>query len=330
MNLITDAEVSRHLLKYRAPIVTAKGTFTERPTVILTIKDSDGSTGVGEACPMVGFADETIDETEKAIWDWLHTEDQNSPPLIPTARAAIEGALFDLKAKQQEKYLCHYLNPESSLKVPVSILVNGETPSELTANVKQIVDDGFSSLKLKIGARSFNEDLSRINAMREVANSNISIRLDANGAWSVSEAIANVNQLQDLSIEFIEEPVSGIEQLREVRNACGVPIAADETALNIEAVETLIEREAVDCIIVKPSAIGGIVPSTQVTDLARASGIDVVVTSLLESSIGVSLAAHFASALQLTDPAPGLATSYLLLNDLIPAPEIKDGCIHLS
>ena len=174
------------------------------------------------------------------------------------------------------------------------------------------------------------EIYSILKKIGEVANSKVSIRLDANVAWDVREAITNVNQLQDFSIEFIEEPVSGIEQLREVKNSCGVPIAADETALNLKDTEALIESEAVDCIIVKPSAIGGIVPATQVTDLARASGLTVVVTSMLESSIGVSLAAHFSSALHLTDPAPGLATSYLLLNDLIRAPEVKNGYIHLS
>ena len=330
MSLIVDAQVNRYLLRYKSPIVTAKGTFTERPTIILSIRDSDGNIGLGEACPMVGFTHETIDETESAIWSWLNEEDQNSPPSMPTARAAIESALFDLRAKQEDVSLCQYLNPESSLNIPVSVLVNGETTKELVSNTERIISNGFTSIKIKTGAQPFVDDILRIKAVRATAGFDISIRLDANGAWTPEEAISNLDQMKDLAIEFIEEPTAGIENLRKVKDASDIPIAADETAADLQTIKTLVDQRSVDYIVVKPSAIGGIVPASEVVRTTQESGLNIVVTSMLESSVGIRTAAHFASSFQLTNPAPVLATSYLLVDDLVSPLRLHDGHIHLD
>ena len=330
MSSIVDAQVTRHLLSYKTPITTAKGTFAERPTIILSIRDQDGRIGLGEACPMTGFTHETIDETESAILNWLNDEGQDSPPSIPTARAAIEGALFDLRAKQENVSLSQHLNPESSLKIPVSVLVNGETSKELVSNAERILRDGFTSIKIKIGSQSPDRDISLVKAVRAAVGFDVSIRLDANGAWTPEEAISNLDRMSDLSIEFVEEPTSGIDNLKKVKSACDIPIAADETASDLKAIAALIDKQSVDCIILKPSAIGGIVPSSEVVHAARESGLDVVVTSMLESSIGINIAAHFSSAFQVTSPAPGLATSYLLVDDLASPLTLKDGHIHLD
>ena len=229
MSSIVDAQVTRHLLSYKTPITTAKGTFTERPTIILSIRDQDGHIGLGEACPMTGFTQETIDETESAILNWLNDDSQDSPPSMPTARAAIEGALFDLRAKQENISLSQHLNPESPVKIPVSVLVNGETSKELVSNAEKIVSDGFTSIKIKIGTQSPHHDISLVKAVRKAIGFDVSVRLDANGAWTPEEAISNLARMSDLSIEFVEEPTSGIDNLKKVKSACDIPIAADET-----------------------------------------------------------------------------------------------------
>jgi len=136
--------------------------------------------------------------------------------------------------------------------------------------------------------------------------------------------------MSDLLIEFVEEPTSGVDNLKKVKAECDTPIAADETANDLQSIKALIDKRSVDCIVLKPSAIGGIVPSSEVVQVARESGLDVVVTSMLESSIGVNLAAHFSSAFQITNPAPGLATSYLLVKDLVSPLPLKNGHIHLD
>ncbi len=286
MTSIVDAQVTRHLLSYKTPITTAKGTFTERPTIILSIRDEDGRIGFGEACPMTGFTRETVDEAESAILNWLNDDDQDSPPSTPTARAAIEGALFDLRAKQENVSLSQHLNPESSLKIPVSVLVNGETPEELVSNAERIVSDGFTSIKIKIGTQSADHDVSLVKAVRKAIGFDVSVRLDANGAWTPEEAIVNLGRMSDLSIEFVEEPTSGIENLKKVKSACDIPIAADETASDLQAIAALIDKQSVDYIILKPSAIGGIVPSSEVVHAARESGLDVVSLPYLKAPLG--------------------------------------------
>ncbi|SVE29014.1 uncharacterized protein METZ01_LOCUS481868, partial [marine metagenome] len=131
-------------------------------------------------------------------------------------------------------------------------------------------------------------------------------------------------------IEFVEEPVAGVEALAAVRADSPVPIAADESATSPDGVAAVVGAGAADLVVLKPSAVGGIVVAAELAALARDAGLGVVVTSLLDGAVGVSHAAHMASAIGALDPAPGLATSALVAEDVGTPPTLEGGLLVLS
>ena len=326
---VVSASVGRLPLRYREPIATGRGPVTDREVVVVALTDADGVVGFGEAAPLAGFTPETPAEAETAIRAWLADEDAE-PPLLATARAAIEGALFDLRARQLGVPLHEHLRPGSPSSIPVSALVAGTSPRRLARQARRAVEAGHRTVKVKVGASSIDDDVARVAAVRAAIGAAAARRLDANGAWRVTEAVANIERLAVHRPEMIEEPTSGVEGLAAVRAAVGVPVAADETAFDPAAVAAIIDSGAADLVVVKPSALGGLVAAAELIATVREAGLGVVVTSLLEGAIGVRAAGHLASSLATLDPAPGLATSSLLATDIATPPRLADGHLHLD
>jgi O-succinylbenzoate synthase len=137
----------------------------------------------------------------------------------------------------------------------------------------------------------------------------------------VDEATAAITRLAAHGIEYVEQPVRTMEELARVRRAVGTPIAADECVTDANAVERLAALEAADVIVVKP-ALRGMRNAVAVIERARAHGLQVVVTSALDTSVGIAAALHLAATLP--DPVPpcGLATAALLAGDLVREPLI--------
>ena len=327
---IVEAGLARHTLTYNAPIATAHGRITERQVLLLTLRDEDGHTGVGEAAPLDGFTREGIDEAEAALLAWVGEDGDGSLAGFPTACAAVDAALHDLAATSAGVPLHHYLNPESPTSLPVASLVVGDTPEQLVAAAGGAITDGYRVLKVKVGALPINEDMERLAAVRQAIGPEPAIRLDANGAWSPEAAPANLNSLAGSGIEFIEEPVSGIPALADIMHVSPIPVAADESVRTPFDLDRLIATGGADLLVLKPSAIGGISVAARWATRARSGGMGVVVTSLLESSVGIRAAAHLASAIGSLDPAPGLATAGLLATDLGPPLLPEAGLLNLA
>jgi L-alanine-DL-glutamate epimerase-like enolase superfamily enzyme len=110
--------------------------------------------------------------------------------------------------------------------------------------------------------------------------------------------------------------VAGLDDLAEVRLSSPIPTAVDESARTVDDVIRAVEMGAADLVVLKPSAIGGPSEAARAAAIVRSAGLDVVVTSLLEGSVGIRAAAHLASAIGALDPAPGLATASLLAVDV--------------
>jgi O-succinylbenzoate synthase len=175
---------------------------------------------------------------------------------------------------------------------------------------------GFSCIKLKADGRDMPRVCATLREVRDVVGAPMRIRIDLNSAWTVDEAIDWIPRLAAYGIEYIEQPVASVAELSRVRSVVDVPIAADECVTSEAAVRTIAAAGAADVIVVKPGWIG----LTQAMGIARAAeecGLDVVVTSTLDTSIGISAALHVAAAL----PEPlrhcGLATAPLLAGDLV-------------
>ena len=314
---IAEAGVERRLLRYHSPIVTAHGTVEDRWTVLLTLVDEDGNIGMGEAAPLAGFTSDTVEAAESALRGWAADEtDDGNPPASVTARAAIDSALLDLGARIAGTTVHRLLAPESPDRLAVSALATGGSPAAIATSAAAAVEAGHATVKVKVGTHGIHGDVDRVSAVRSRIGPDVRLRLDANGAWGVGEALRHLDRLAAFDIEFVEEPVAGLDDLAEVRLSSPIPTAVDESARTVDDVSRAVEMGAADLVVLKPSAIGGPLEAARAAAIVRSAGLDVVVTSLMEGSVGIRAAAHLASAIGALDPAPGLATASLLAVDV--------------
>jgi O-succinylbenzoate synthase len=224
----------------------------------------------------------------------------------------------------------------SSDLTPVAI--NAIVPSMPLAEIEGWLSPfrGCTAAKIKVAEKgeSLNDDLARVREVRRVLGSDISIRLDANGAWTPQQAKDAADALEQFGIDYLEQPVSTLEEMSELRNLLGTsPIrsAADETVRKSHQLGRI--REAgCEVVIVKPSPLGGFTHTMALAREAHKNGLQVVVSSGLESSVGLTHAASVASAVdQLTgvSTAHGLGTAVLFGNDVVKNPLVpQEGYVH--
>ncbi len=162
------------------------------------------------------------------------------------------------------------------------------------------------------------DDAGRIAAVRAAAGPGVALRVDANGAWSVEQAIASIEALAPAGLELVEEPVHGVRDLAQVRRAVAVRVAMDETAAEPGALAS----GAADAVALKLSRCGGISGLLASAELVRATGAEPYVTSTLDGPIGIAATLHATAALAAgRDVLPcGLATLGLFegLDDVLP------------
>jgi O-succinylbenzoate synthase len=173
---------------------------------------------------------------------------------------------------------------------------------------------GFSAVKVKVRTR---DDFDLVARVRDVVGADVRLRVDANGAWDADTAVEMINCLAPFDLEFVEQPAPTIDELARVRRFVAVPIAADECVRTIDDARALRKRSAADVIVLKQQPLGGVRAALAI---ATEAGVPAVVSSMMETSVG--LAAGLALALALPDLsyACGLATLDQLAGDVVRRP----------
>ncbi len=185
---------------------------------------------------------------------------------------------------------------------------------------------GCKSVKIKVGL-NLKEDLARISAVRELAPT-AKIRVDVNGSWSVGKATQAIHAINDIcELEYVEQPCSSIDELRELKKRVGIPvlIAGDEVVRKAEDPMAVDLHDAIDVLLLKVAPLGGIQRSLEI---AAHHGKPVVVSSALDSAVGISYGLQLAAALPTLSYACGLATGALLDADVATLP-IVDGAMSV-
>jgi o-succinylbenzoate synthase len=344
--------LAERLLPLREPLVTSQGTVSRRLIFVVAIEDDAGRIGLGEAAPLPVFGGEDPPTCREAlekglaelsaevIEGWLARARPDAAlgaglerllVKAPCARSAIEGALIDLLAQEAGQPIAETLAGGPALEmVPVNALVGGSL-GDLEVAVKEAIAAGYSCFKLKVGGDVF-ADLRRLKMVRDLIGPNAKLRVDGNGAWDLKQSQTFLEQGRELHLEFVEqllaaEDLAGLAQLRK---AGGALVAADEAIRHPADVARVAAAQAADLIILKPMFLGGWRPTKQAAELARSQGLEVLVTTALDGSIGRAHATHMASALGLGRRAQGLATGALLANDLTDQPLVPQlGSIYL-
>jgi o-succinylbenzoate synthase len=304
--------VKRSLLRlsipFREPFVTANGVVTARDLVVLKLEAGDGTVGWGEAAPFEPYDGVPLERAIAAL-------SGGGGRRPPQARAAEEIARLDLEARQEQRPLAEPARDA----LPVNMTLPAGPPAELAERARQGVRAGYACFKVKVG---LPDDVERVAAVREAVGPWPALRLDANRAWSVDEAVARIRALEDNDLEFVEQPCRTLEDLRQVRGRVSTPIAADESVATARAVRRAIDMEACDVVNVKLAGAGGFKAAREALRLARANGLGAFLSSTLDGPWGIAAALQLAAAedLQL---ACGLATLDLFeapLARILPAP----------
>ncbi|WP_415119896.1 o-succinylbenzoate synthase [Micropruina sp.] len=205
--------------------------------------------------------------------------------------------------------------------VPVNSIVPA-VPAEQAARFA--LAGGCTTAKVKVAepGQGLADDLARVEAVRDALGTHGRVRIDANGAWSVDQAVVALRELARFGLEYAEQPCAGVEELAELRLALArrgidVPIAADESIRRSGDPERVAELEAADVAVLKVQPLGGV---RRCLRLAERLGLPVVVSSALETSVGIAAGVALAAALPELPYACGLNTLALLAGDVTGDP----------
>lgn len=208
--------------------------------------------------------------------------------------------------------------------VPVNVTVPAVGPERAA----QIVASGrCSTAKVKVAEKGQDpaEDLARVEAVRDALGPGGRIRVDANGAWDADTAVAMITELDRFGLEYAEQPCARLEDLARVRRRIDVPVAADESIRKAEDPLRVRAAEAADVVVLKVQPLGGVRPALEV---AEACGLPVVVSSAVETSVGIAAGVALAAALPELPYACGLATVQMLTGDVTDDPLLPvDGAL---
>jgi o-succinylbenzoate synthase len=304
--------VKRSLLRlsipFRRPFVTSAGVVGERELVLLRIESGDGVAGYGEAAPFEPYDGVPLERAIAAL-----TGGGGRRP--PQARAAEEIARLDLQARQEGRPLAEHRKDA----LPVNLTLPAGPPEEVAERAREGLRDGYACFKLKVG---LPDDPDRVAAVREAVGPWPALRVDANGAWSVDEAVHSIRAMEDADLEFVEQPCRSLRELAEVRQRVSTPLAADESVSNVRDVRRAAELEACDVVNVKLAGCGGFKPAREALNEARSRGLAAFLSSTLDGPWGIAAALQLAAAEDLT-LACGLATMELFdarIAQSLPAP----------
>ncbi len=318
-----DVSVARVRVPFRRPFVTSSGRWTQRESWILRLRGA-GTTGYGEVAldPAAGASE--LEAMDAAVRDLVaaFAGDGDGVALLAgrpaPIRAGLDAALLGCGAAT--------LDRATLPTIEVNATIDGDDTDDVVAWAGAAVSAGFATLKLKGGTeRSPNELAGRIGAVRDAVGPAVRLRLDVNGSWDLARAHAALDAVRPFDLEYVEQPLAALPgggelvELAMLRRDATVRIAVDESVTDEDAAQAIAEAGAADVLVVKPARVGGIRAAVRIGDLAAERGIEVVVSTMLETGVGIAAGLSVAGMLG-PNTAHGLATADILVSDLLAEP----------
>ncbi|WP_224998876.1 o-succinylbenzoate synthase [Cesiribacter sp. SM1] len=337
-----SAKVRKHKLQFYFSAGTSRGVLHFKDSWFIRV-DANGTSGIGEAGPLAGLSPEgtDLDQYWPQVLKNLESKPmpQNQEEAYRLAELAAEGVAsirFALETAYLdwlgggEKILFRNSFSAGNSSIPINGLIWMADRATMKERIDDKMQEGYRCLKLKIGAIDFREELSLLEYIRsQYGAEELVIRVDANGAFSPSEAQSKLEQLAAWDLHSIEQPIrqGQYAAMQSLCKSSPVPVALDEELIGITAFQK--KQELLDIlrppyIILKPSLLGGLAATREWIQLAEERNIGWWITSALESNIGLNAIAQF-TAQYAPDLPQGLGTGKLYTNNL-PAPlEVERG-----
>lgn len=340
-----EASFQPYKLVFRFDARTSRGILREKTSYFLKVWDQGKPEliGIGEAGPLEGLSpdysgiENELEHLSRSLCGCQMPASDNeinafvgkmARPETPSVRFALETALYDLLGGAKKLlFPGKFTHGESS--IPINGLIWMGTQDFMKAQVDKKIAQGYHCIKIKIGAIEFGQECALLDYIRKTYGPNVSIRVDANGAFTAGEVKEKLQLLSAFDIHSIEQPVKPgqRELMRELSLNAAIPVALDEELIGVTVPEeqaALLDSIRPQYIVLKPTLLGGLEATRNWIRLAKARAINWWITSTLESNIGLNALAQFTASLPVKLPQ-GLGTGMLYKNNLATNLCIKRG-----
>jgi L-alanine-DL-glutamate epimerase-like enolase superfamily enzyme len=303
-------------------MINTLGTHPISQWILVAVHSDCGHTGIGEACGSPTWSGEYYLATLEMLRDILApvilARDPRDLPAIagdmdralqhnPFAKAAFEMAILDLMGKAQNLPVYALLGGKArSTSIPLKFSIGAYPPAQAARVAESLVAQRFQAVKVKVG-RSLSADLDRVLAVRSAVGDKCRISVDANGGWTESDLLAARAVLEKAGVNAIEEPLrrGDIRRTARMRERTSIPIILDESIFTPEQALEAIRWNACDLISIYPGKNGGIRRSLEIASIAAAAGIDCIIGSNIEGSVGSAAMLQLAASLPNLSPSIG-------------------------
>ncbi len=336
-----QARIIKHILNFKVPGKTSRGTLTHKESWYLLLHDSElNYTGIGECSTIpdlsIDFRSDYVEQLEQIcgqINAGVSIESINVNE-FPSIAFALEVALADLASNTHSQNILFPSEfTDGKIGIPINGLVWMGSREYMEQQIRDKINQGYHTIKLKVGSLDFEEEVNMVrNIRKQFSPDDITIRLDANGAFTTRNALKKIKRFSEFSVHSIEQPIrqGQVEAMAELCRISPIPIALDEELTgNFTSwqKEDLLKNIKPQYIILKPSLVGGFATSLEWISLAGKHGIGWWITSALEGNIGLNAIAQWTFTLH--NPLPqGLGTGQIYSNNVGSPLTISEGSLY--
>ena len=330
--------------------VLSMATMRSQTAVLVRIRFSDGSTGIGEGTTIGGltYCVESPESIQSAIATYIapalkgkgaddvNTSIQLMDKLVRgnrIAKAAVEIALWDGLGKRLGVPVSQLFGGQVYARMPVAwTLASGSSDTDIAEALEMIETRRHNIFKLKIGKRSVRDDVAHVAAIKRAVGDAGSVRVDINQAWSLHDARWGLKGLQDAGCELVEQPVQGryVEAQRELTAKYEIAVMADEVLNGPEDALEIAANAAADVFAVKVAQSGGIKRVSVVVAIGQAAGLGLYAGTMLETGLGTAAALQLFCTVEKLSWGTELFGPLLLTDDILAEPiNYNDFCVEV-
>ncbi len=330
---IKQINIFTYHLPLRKPIRVSDQVIHHRTGAIIRMTDDNNNHGYGETAPLPGLHRETMGDALKqlttiqtkltgaivpnipGVSDFLDTLIAKEK-WYPSVRFGVESVLMNVYFLQGVLSKRKMYLPQNHKKIMINALADGND-LVVMKTVKRAIEEGYRSIKLKIGRRTIEEDIGLVKSVDKIISKKADLRLDANQAWDLPTAIHFAQAIQDCVIEYIEEPLQDPGHLAMLYDQTGIPIAVDES-ITRHPLSAFQVKNWMKALVLKPAVIGSVQDTLKYIQIARQSNLKIVFSDTFHSGVGLSFLIRLAASLPEMVPM-GFDTYRWLAEDILSA-----------
>ena len=297
--------------------ITALRRVDTAKDLVISLTSDCGKTGFGSATEVIQVTGETLESIESSLRDTIipsisktlenhlispvevSKELEKLLPKMSSARACFEAAYYDLYAKVSGKSLPDFLG-HKNLSFNTCYTISLDSKENMLDQAKRVVAEGFFTLKVKLGHGNIDTDISCFDELIKNLPNEVNYRVDANQAWNREDSVKFIDRFENTKIQLIEQPVekTKTEDLIYLNGYSKFPIFADESAFNMSELKRLESLGACKGVVLKLLKTGGIRHALEIIEFCKEADLEIMVSSMLETKLGVYTSLAVASTLE--------------------------------